>query len=170
METWVIPKGNLRRRKRHSASNHEEDKKRKARSWVAFCDELITLGPSVPGVPGRPRGPCRPWGPAPPLSPGKPRSPCKDTTEGGTNANHQLSHLTDMSYIKCHHLQLSSLSQVLLAALGLCMDYDYLGVQSPPMHLCFSFNLYNLFIKCFTEFILPFIFNAYYQLSASSVL
>lgn len=35
----------------------------------------LTLGPSVPGVPGRPLGPCRPWGPAAPLSPGKPRSP-----------------------------------------------------------------------------------------------
>lgn len=39
----------------------------------------LTLGPSVPGVPGRPRGPCRPWGPAAPLSPGKPRSPCAAT-------------------------------------------------------------------------------------------
>lgn len=41
----------------------------------------FTLGPSVPGVPGRPRGPCRPWGPAAPLSPGNPRSPCT-VTEG----------------------------------------------------------------------------------------
>lgn len=57
--TWVIPEGNLKRGKRHNASGHEEDKKR-AQSWVVSSDELITLGPSVPGVPGRPRGPCRP--------------------------------------------------------------------------------------------------------------
>lgn len=42
----------------------------------------LTLGPSVPGVPGRPRAPCRPWAPGEPRSPGKPRSPCgRDTRE-----------------------------------------------------------------------------------------
>lgn len=40
----------------------------------------LTLGPSVPGVPGRPRAPCRPCAPGEPRSPGKPRSPCgRDT-------------------------------------------------------------------------------------------
>lgn len=42
----------------------------------------LTLGPSVPGVPGRPRAPWRPWAPGEPRSPGKPRSPCgRDTKE-----------------------------------------------------------------------------------------
>lgn len=40
----------------------------------------LTLGPSVPGVPGRPRAPWRPCAPGDPRSPGKPRSPCERDT------------------------------------------------------------------------------------------
>ena len=41
-------------------------------------DKVIdrTFGPSGPGAPGIPFGPCRPVGPSSPLSPGIPRSPC----------------------------------------------------------------------------------------------
>lgn len=62
--------------------------------YVEMCvpgfgpDVGLTLGPSVPGVPGRPRGPCRPWGPAAPLSPGKPRSPWTVTKWQSDNQRH----------------------------------------------------------------------------------